>query len=81
MPTNEPPGAQILLNNPLFVRSHDFFGGNGEGGGQSWRLPHCIRERLCRRAAALTSQVRWRTCPLSWQNAEQDFIVPENVQP
>ncbi len=40
----EPPGAQMLHNNPLFVRSHDFSGGDYSGevataGEQTWRTP------------------------------------------
>ena len=40
----EPPGAQMLHNNPLFVRSHDFSGGDYSGevataGEQTWRSP------------------------------------------
>jgi hypothetical protein len=61
----EPPGAQILHNNPLFVRSHDFAGdtvtGAPAGGGA----------RLVGSLADL---------PYVLADAEQDFIAPENVQ-
>ena len=42
----EPPGAQILHNNPLFVRSHDFSGEMAIGGGQSWHVPHVFGSGL-----------------------------------
>src|ERR1019366_3090271 len=35
----EPPGAQMLHNNPLFVRSHDFSGEMTMGGEQAWQTP------------------------------------------
>src|SRR5581483_6602648 len=35
----EPPGAQMLHNNPLFVRSHDFAGDTVSGVEHVWQTP------------------------------------------
>jgi hypothetical protein len=74
-----PPGAQILLNNPLFVRSHDFSGEMAIGGGQSWRVPHVFGSGLPAGGGAhLAGSLA--DLPFVLAEAEQDFIVPENVQ-
>jgi hypothetical protein len=74
-----PPGAQILLNNPLFVRSHDFSGEMAVGGGQSWRVPHVFGSGLPAGGGAhLAGSLA--DLPFVLAEAEQDFIVPENVQ-
>ncbi len=75
----EPPGAQILLNNPLFVRSHDFSGEMAVGGGQSWHVPHVFGSGLPAGGGAhLAGSLA--DLPFVLAEAEQDFIVPENVQ-
>lgn len=75
----EPPGAQILLNNPLFVRSHDFSGEMAIGGGQSWHVPHVFGSGLPAGGGAhLAGSLA--DLPFVLAEAEQDFIVPENVQ-
>ena len=75
----EPPGAQILLNNPLFVRSHDFSGEMAMGGGQSWHVPHVFGSGLPAGGGAhLAGSLA--DLPFVLAEAEQDFIVPENVQ-
>jgi hypothetical protein len=75
----EPPGAQILLNNPLFVRSHDFSGEMAMGGGQSWHAPHVFGSGLPAGGGAhLAGSLA--DLPFVLAEAEQDFIVPENVQ-
>ncbi|MGA9814201.1 MAG: hypothetical protein WBQ64_15550 [Terriglobales bacterium] len=75
----EPPGAQILLNNPLFVRSHDFSGEMAMGGGQSWHVPHVFGTGLPAGGGAhLAGSLA--DLPFVLAEAEQDFIVPENVQ-
>ena len=38
----EPPGAQALHNNPLFVRSHDFAGETIEGMKTLWQAPELM---------------------------------------
>lgn len=74
-----PPGAQILLNNPLFVRSHDFSGEMAIGGGQSWSVPHVFGSGLPAGGGAhLAGSLA--DLPFVLAEAEQDFIVPENVQ-
>jgi hypothetical protein len=75
----EPPGAQILLNNPLYVRSHDFSGEMAMGGGQSWHVPHIFGSGLPAGGGAhLAGSLA--DLPFVLAEAEQDFIVPENVQ-
>ncbi len=71
----EPPGAQLLLNNPLYVLSHDF----SMGGGQSWHVPHVFGSGLPAGGGAhLAGSLA--DLPFVLAEAEQDFIVPENVQ-
>jgi len=75
----QPPGAQILFNNPLFVRSHDFSGEMAMGGGQSWHVPHVFGSGLPAGGGAhLAGSLA--DLPFVLAEAEQDFIVPENVQ-
>ena len=75
----EPPGAQILLNNPLYVRSHDFSGEMAMGGAQSWHVPHVFGSGLPAGGGAhLAGSLA--DLPFVLAEAEQDFIVPENVQ-
>ena len=38
----EPPGAQMLHNNPLFVRSHDFSGMTIMGSDRLWQAPELL---------------------------------------
>ncbi|MGA2145230.1 MAG: hypothetical protein ABSH49_09730 [Bryobacteraceae bacterium] len=72
-----PPGAQILYTNPVFVRSHDFIGGEGqsrvwkgtEAYGSGW--PSNGGGRLVGSLATL---------PYSLAEAEQNFLVPAQTQ-
>jgi hypothetical protein len=72
-----PPGAQLLLANPLFVRSHDFLGLQGanltwrytEMAGTGW--PSSAGGRLMGSLAAL---------PYALAEAEQNFMVPSREQ-
>jgi len=72
-----PPGAQILLTNPLFVRGHDFFG--AQGGDHAWQTtamygsgwPSSAGGRLIGSLSAL---------PYSLAEAEKDFLVPTQTQ-
>jgi hypothetical protein len=72
-----PPGAQILFTNPLFVRSHDFIGGEGqprtwhntETYGTGW--PSNGGGRLVGSLATL---------PYALAEAEQNFLVPTHTQ-
>ena len=72
-----PPGAQILFTNPLFVRSHDFIGGEGQP--RTWRItepygtgwPSNGGGRLVGSLATL---------PYALADAEQNFLVPAHTQ-
>ncbi len=72
-----PPGAQVLHTNPLFVRSHDFIG--MQGNGQAWRTtelfgtgwPANAGGRLVGSLSAL---------PYALAEAEQNFLIPTRDQ-
>jgi hypothetical protein len=72
-----PPGAQILLTNPLFVRGHDFVG--AQGGNHAWQTtsmygsgwPSNAGGRLIGSLSAL---------PYALAEAEKDFLVPSQTQ-
>jgi hypothetical protein len=74
----EPPGAQMLHNNAIFVRSHDY-SEDPTRGAQPWKAPQLINlgvtasggAHLCGSLADL---------PYVLAVVEQDFIVPEAVQ-
>src|ERR1019366_1367709 len=38
----EPPGAEVLHNNPLFVRSHDFAASSVQGIEHVWSTPELV---------------------------------------
>jgi len=72
-----PPGAQILITNPLFVRGHDFIG--AQGANHSWRpaemfgsgWPSNAGGRLVGSLVGL---------PYALAEAEQNFLVPTHTQ-
>jgi hypothetical protein len=72
-----PPGAQILYTNPLFVRSHDFIGGEGQARtwmptetyGTGW--PSNGGGRLVGSLSML---------PYTLAEAEQNFLIPTQTQ-
>ena len=72
-----PPGAQVLLTNPQFVRSHDFLG--VQGAPQTWRTTEVLGTgwpssgggRLVGSLAGL---------PYALAEAEQNFLVPTREQ-
>ncbi len=72
-----PPGAQILLTNPLFVRGHDFVG--IAQGDHSWTMtesygtgwPTNAGGRLVNSLAGL---------PYALADAEQNFLIPTQTQ-
>ena len=75
----EPPGAQMLHNNPLFVRSHDFSGEMTMGGEQAWQTPRMFgRGWSASGGAHLAGSLA--DLPYVLAQVEQDFIVPENTQ-
>ncbi len=74
----EPPGAQMLHTNPMFVRSHDF-SGQVSLRGEHWQTPY-----LLGRGAAASGGARLvgslANLPYVLAEVEQDFIIPESVQ-
>jgi hypothetical protein len=75
----EPPGAQVLHNNPLFVRSHDFSGDTVAGVEEVWQAPQLFGEGSPAGGGAhLVGSLA--DLPYVLAEVEQDFIAPENVQ-
>jgi hypothetical protein len=75
----EPPGAQVLHNNPLFVRSHDFSGASILGYGRIWSTPDLVGIGVTAGGGAyLIGSLA--NLPYALATAEEDFIAPENVQ-
>jgi hypothetical protein len=76
----EPPGAQILHHNPLFVRSHDFAGDTLIGMEHHvWQAPLLFGVGSPAGGGAhLVGSLA--DLPYVLASAEQDFIAPENVQ-
>jgi hypothetical protein len=75
----EPPGAQILHHNPLFVRSHDFAGDTVIGLERLWQAPQLFGAGSPAGGGAhLVGSLA--DLPYVLAAAEQDFIAPQNVQ-
>src|SRR5207247_1525227 len=75
----EPPGAQILHHNPLFVRSHDFAGESVIGLERLWQAPQLFGAGSPAGGGAhLVGSLA--DLPYILATAEQDFIAPQNVQ-
>jgi hypothetical protein len=75
----EPPGAQLLRINPLFVRSHDFSGESVAGVSGLWGASELFGQGSAAGGGAhLVGSLADLAYVLS--DAEQDFISPENVQ-
>jgi len=72
-----PPGAQILMTNPIFVRGHDFLG--MQGSNHTWKAcemmgsgwPSNAGGRLMGSLAGL---------PYALAEAEQNFLIPTQTQ-
>ena len=75
----EPPGAQILHNNPLFVRSHDFTEISVVGTEQFWQTPTLLGVGTPAGGGAYLMG-SLTDLPYALASTEQDFIAPENVQ-
>jgi hypothetical protein len=73
-----PPGAQMLLNNPLFVRSHDFSGEMIGGRYPAWRTPE-LRGRGYAASGGAHLAGSLAGLPYVLAKVEQNFIVPESV--
>ena len=72
-----PPGAQVLYTNPLFVRSHDFIGGDGPS--RTWGPTDVFASGWPsngggRLVGSLVS------LPYALAEAEQNFLVPAHTQ-
>jgi len=75
----EPPGAQMLHHNPLFVRSHDFAGETVIGVEHVWQAPQLFGEGSPAGGGAhLVGSLA--DLPYVLAEVEQDFIAPEHVQ-
>jgi hypothetical protein len=79
----EPPGAQMLHNNPLFVRSHDFSGGDFSGqttmGEQIWTRSRLFGQGWTASGGGhLVGSLA--DLPYVLAQVEENFIVPRNVQ-
>ncbi len=75
----EPPGAQILHNNPLFVRAHDFSGISMVNPERIWHAPVVLGAGT---PAGGGAYLMGSLADLSYALAstEEDFIAPENIQ-
>jgi hypothetical protein len=75
----EPPGAQMIYHNSLFVRSHDFSGKSSMEENRSWRTPDLFGRGL---SAGGGAHLVGSLSNLSYVLArvEENFIIPNNVQ-
>ena len=75
----EPPGAQALHNNPLFVRSHDFAGETVGGMETLWQAPQLLGAGSPAGGGAhFVGSLA--DLPYALAELEQDFISPDSVQ-
>lgn len=75
----EPPGAQALHNNPLFVRSHDFAGETVGGLKTLWQAPELLGQGSPAGGGAhFVGSLA--DLPYALADLEQDFISPDSVQ-
>jgi hypothetical protein len=75
----EPPGAEVLHNNPIFVRSHDFSSISIEGVRQVWGVPRLVGVGATAGGGAyLLGSLA--DLPYALASTESDFIVPRKVQ-
>jgi hypothetical protein len=75
----EPPGAQVLHNNSLFVRSHDFSGISVVASERYWQTPELMGVGTPAGGGAYLMG-SLADLPYALAATEQDFIAPENVQ-
>lgn len=75
----EPPQAQMLHHNPLFVRSHDFLGISVLGSNPFWGAPRVLGVGT---PAGGGAYLMGSLSDLSYALAttEEDFIAPKNIQ-
>ena len=75
----EPPGAQVLHNNPLFVRSHDFTASSVQGIEHVWGSPELVGVGVTAGGGAyLLGSLA--DLPYALASMEQDFISPTKIQ-
>ena len=75
----EPPGAQALHNNPLFVRSHDFAGETIGGLKTLWQAPELLGQGSPAGGGAhFVGSLA--DLPYALAEIEQDFISPDSIQ-
>ena len=75
----EPPGAQALHHNPLFVRSHDFSGETVMGIERLWQAPQVFGAGYPAGGGAhLVGSLADLAYVLS--EVEEDFLAPQSVQ-
>lgn len=75
----QPPGAQALYYNPLFVRYHDFIGTAISGKDQSWKTP-VILGRGWTASGGARLEGSLANLPYVLSEVDEDFIAPRNVQ-
>lgn len=75
----EPPGAEVLHNNPLFIRSHDFSSISIQGVQRIWGDPQLIGVGATAGGGAYLMG-SLADLPYALAATEQDFIAPKNVQ-
>jgi len=72
-----PPGAQVLYTNPLFVRSHDFIG--LQGNVQTWKTTEVVGTGWPSNAGGkLVGSLS--NLPYALAEAEQNFLIPSREQ-
>ena len=72
-----PPGAQVLYTNPLFVRSHDFIG--MQGNNQTWKTTEVLGTGWPTNAGGkLVGSLS--SLPYALAEAEQNFLIPSREQ-
>lgn len=75
----EPPGAQALHHDPLFVRSHDFSSESVQGFADIWGAPQLMGIGVTAGGGAyLVGSLAG--LPYALASAEENFIAPANVQ-
>ncbi len=75
----EPPGAEMIHNNSLFVRAQDFSGQMSIGGAQAWQVPQLSgRGWSASGGAHLAGSLA--ELPYALAEVEEDFIVPSHGQ-
>ncbi len=75
----EPPGSQVLHDNPLFVRSHDFSVSTVQGVEHPWDAPELVGIGVTAGGGAYLMG-SLAGLPYALAETEEDFIAPRNIQ-